>query len=578
MASVMGLKRAGLFILIVSFSCSVTPPAAERDTSFAERGETLFEAVKENADLGRHRELRKAGKRYLEEFAEAPRAGEVRILLGTADIELGFYDEAREVLEPLTDRNAESPMRGRALVLLAEVDRSKGLYPASAGRLLEALSADLESQRRRDALEMLSDVSKLLSRQQLDRLEIEYASSPGIGIVLDASLAFSKAVNDTAAIRRLSTKLSSVDLKRARPESYEAETVEPIFTKATDSSSMYRIGLLCPLSGRFAAIGEAFLRGASLALKEARREGLTSIELIVADSRADPLGAKDAAERLVTDERVDALVGGVLSTSTIAAAQVANYEETVLLSPVATAEGIAGIGKWIFQTTDNAEAEVIAVARLACDDLGLARIAFLAADDIRFRDLERLFSAEVRRSGGELTISEFYAEGSTDYKEHLERIRASDPEALFIASDTDDLILILPQLSFYEFGIQLLGTSGWNSGRLLRMVGRDMEGAIFPAVVRSRIDEELYKTAAALTGEPVGDINPFVLGGYKGIRTVLEAMKRSGEGGEALRNELARLLENKRHPFLELYLERGIPFYRVVNERLEEYTILRVNP
>ncbi|UCF06645.1 MAG: ABC transporter substrate-binding protein [bacterium] len=574
----MGLKRAGLFILIVSFSCSVRPPAVERDTSFAGRGEMMLEEVKEYADLKHYRELRKVGKQYLEEFAMAPGADEVRILLGTADIELGFFDEARSVLEPLADHAAESPLRGHALILLAEVDRSKGLYPASAGRLLEALSTDLESQRRRDALEVLSDVSTLLSWQQLDRLEIEHASSPGIGIILNASLAFSKAVNDTAAVRRLTAKLSEIDLKMAHPEPYVAETVEPIFTKVPGRSSRYRIGLLCPLSGRFAAIGEAFLRGASLALKEARRGGLVDIELVVADSRANPLGAREAAERLVTDEHVGALIGGVLSTSTIAAAQVANFEETVLLSPVATEAGIAEIGEWIFQTTDNAEAEVVAVARLVCDDLGLVRIAFLAADDIRFRDIERLFSAEVRRSGGELTISEFYAEGSTDYKEHIERIRASDPEALFIASDTDDLILILPQLSFYEFGTQLLGTSGWNSGRLLRMVGRDMEGAIFPAVVRSRIDEELYKAAAALTGEPVGDINPFILGGYKGVRTVLEAMKRSGEGGEALRNELARLLDNRRHPFLELYLGRGIPFYRVVNERLEEYTILRVNP
>ena len=172
--------------------------------------------------------------------------------------------------------------------------------------------------------------------------------------------------------------------------------------------------------------------------------------------------------------------------------------------------------------------------------------------------------------------AEFYAEGSTDYHESFRVLRESAPEALFIASDTEDLILILPQLSFYEFGVQLLGTSAWNSSRLLRMAGHDMEGAIFPAVLGEQAAEEQFATAAAILDEPVGDVNPFLLGGYEGVKIVLNALQRSGVGGEGLREEMIRFFNNRRHPFLELASGQGIPFHTVRRERIEDFMTMTI--
>jgi branched-chain amino acid transport system substrate-binding protein len=337
----------------------------------------------------------------------------------------------------------------------------------------------------------------------------------------------------------------------------------------------YRIGVLCPLEGRFAPLGDSFLRGASIALKEARATGLPSVELVVGDTRGAPLACRSVAQRLVEEERVDALLGEVLSSSTIAAAQVAQLSRTVLLSPVATEEGIGEIGDWVFQTGLGSEVEIAAIARMACVRLGLTRIAFLSSDDLRSRRISLLFRDEVERLGGELVIAEFYPEGRTDFAAAIDRVRAAAPEALFIGSDTEDLILILPQLSFHEFGVQLLGTSDWNSKRLLRMTGRDLEGALFPADVEARRGERQFTAACTLVKEPVGEINQVVVGGYRGTRLLIEALSRSRSGGEALRLEMARLLDQRRHPFLELLAGDGILFYTVRNEQAVEFETLK---
>jgi branched-chain amino acid transport system substrate-binding protein len=347
--------------------------------------------------------------------------------------------------------------------------------------------------------------------------------------------------------------------------------------RTAEAASRRRIGVLCPLEGRFATLGESFLRGASVALKEARLKGIANVDLIVGDTRGNPLECRSIAERLIDEERVDALLGEVFSSSTIAAAQIAELSGTVLLSPVATEEGIGGVGGWVYQIAPSSEVEIAALARMACGRLGLRRVAFMSSDDLPSRRIARLFGDEVERLGGELVIAEFYPEASTDFGESIERVRGADPEALFIGSSAEDLILILPQLSFHEFGSQLLGTSAWNSKRLIRMVGRDLEGALFPAYIDQSSGERLFTNACALVKEAPGEINQVVIGGYRGTRLLLEALAKSKSGGAPLKEEMSRLLERRRHPFLDLVAGEGILFYTVRNERAVEYGVLKAD-
>ena len=337
----------------------------------------------------------------------------------------------------------------------------------------------------------------------------------------------------------------------------------------------FRIGVLCPLEGRYATLGEAFLRGSSIALKEARSKGITNVELVVGDTRGAPLTCRAVAERLIAEEHVGALLGEVLSSSTIAAAQVAELSRVVLLSPVATEEGIDEIGSWVFQTAFGAEVETAALARMACGRLGLRRIAYLSSEDPASRREAARFSDEVERLGGRLVAAEFYPAGNTDFAEIVGRLASAAPEALFIGSEIEDLILILPQLSFHEFGVQLLGTSAWDSRRLIRMAGKDLEGAIFPADIGARKAEQQFIAACALVKETPGESSQVMVGAYQGTRMLVEASAKVKSGGEPLREEMSRMLEKRRHPYLDLVAGEGIPFYTVRGEKLIEFEVLR---
>ncbi len=572
------LKRIRLAALValplVAACASKEVPLETAQSPAAAREERLGE-FRALVTAGDAKAVRKAGKRFLEEYPDSEDAVEVRLETGRAGLQLGFLDEAAGILSPLASPEAGAETAAEANLLLADIDRDRGRFPEAAGRLMTAMALDPSVSG--EARAALSEIVPMLSSRQLADLQEEYPSAPGIELVYEGSLRMAEASGDTALVREIRSHIAALDTMETAVAPVPGRSVSPATVRPRregEGEASGTIGLICPLSGRFAPLGREFLRGAAVAIREAREYGSTGVELVVGDSRSAALDARESALLLIERERVDAIVGGVLSSTTIAAAQAAECAGTVLYSPVASQEGIADIGRFIFQRSRGYETEVAAVARVACLEMGMRRIAMMAEDSPRWRALAELFGREVEGLGGTFCEPVFYQRGSTDFQHDIDRLRRSDPDALFIPSDTDDLVLILPQLSFYEFGVQLLGTSSWNSGRLLRMAGRDMEGAVFPVEGISGPDEQRYLSAAALTGYEGGEVNRFIVGGYDGVRMMLEAMAASSVSGKTLRDEMERMLEEKRHEFIALMAGDGIPFNIVRGGKVQRYVVL----
>ncbi|MCK4538049.1 MAG: amino acid ABC transporter substrate-binding protein [Candidatus Krumholzibacteria bacterium] len=574
------IRRTILFLLVpLLVSCAEAPPDLSVARTPDEICEDLEIEIRTSLFDEDYKEVRKSGLRYIEQCEGADNIDDVRLITGRACVETGHLTEARNILLPVTEVGVSSPGRGEAFLILAGIDRGRGLFYDAAVSLLEALSSGLGDASRMTARESLREVTSLMPEGRLERVRDEYGSFDGIGIVLEACLIFAVADSDTSKVRMLREHLSSIDEKRTVPDRAVSRNIISSVTESSEDSDLagMRLGLLCPLSGRFSPLGEAFLWGASIAMKEGAKRGMGGVELVVGDTGANPLTALNVARRMVDEEKVSAIAGCVLSAPTIAASQVAQVEGVVMFSTVATETGISGIGDHIFQAGTDQHTEIAAIAWIACVEMELERIAFLSSEDPVSRKTERLFRENVERFGSSLVISDFYDEGSTDFLANIERIRGASPDALFIASDAEDLILILPQLSFYEFGVQLFGSSSWNSRNLIRMTARDMESAVFPAESDISGEEQILRSAAAMVDDQNGEVNRFSTGGYIGVSKMLEVMKDAMESGRDLRDEMEKNLENRQHRYIELVSGDGIVFYTIRNERLVRFTTLRLS-
>jgi hypothetical protein len=540
-----------LVAVILLSACAVAPEGKSPLPGDAGGADELLTGIRTYSFEGDNEEIRRAGKRFLSLYPDDPAITEVRLLVASADVELGFFDEAARLAGEVMEGGAAEQDRAEALLLVSEVEKARGGFEEAARVILRVLDMEADRQVSSRARESLAGIADLLQPEAQDALLDAHAGDRGIEIIMESRLRYAEAVGDTAAVRIFGERLDVLYAERpAEPREPSGGITVPVAD--AQAAGLPKIGILCPLSGRFAPVGEAFLEGASIAVRESMKRNSLAVELVVADSRGDPLTARSAAEKLIVEEDVVAVVGAILSSPTIAAAQVADHRETVLLSPVATEEGIREIGEWIFQISSGTDVEVISISRLACEELGMKRLAFLAADNTRTRSICRLFSREVEVRGGLVCATEFYREGSTDFRENLERIRRSSPEGLFIASNTDDLVLILPQFSYYEFGVQLFGTSAWHSERLLRM-----------------------SAAFGYIGESSEEFNTFILGGYKGTRTILTALAEGARDKAALRGAVSRVIENRPPEYLEFVSGPGITFFTVHDERFEVFITQR---
>lgn len=242
-----------------------------------------------------------------------------------------------------------------------------------------------------------------------------------------------------------------------------------------------RVGLLCPLSGEYAALGQAMYDGALLALEEYNRAEGDSLTLVTLDTRGDEVVAVQAARQLIEEEGAIAIIGALLSSTTTAVGVLCQERGVPLISPTATKETINQLGPNVFQTNLTRDFETRLVARAGVEALLRRRFAILYPEGEEGRATADLFAAEVEARGGRVVAVETLRRGQTDYAEPIGRIRRAGPEALFVPVAPSEMRLLAPQLVFHDLRVQLLGPSSWNSSSLVREAGESLDRAIVPS-------------------------------------------------------------------------------------------------
>lgn len=126
---------------------------------------------------------------------------------------------------------------------------------------------------------------------------------------------------------------------------------------ATDPASAqtpFKIGVILPLTGNTAWGGRPAKMAAELAAQEVNAQKLAGnfkIDLVFADGACEPRTSYAAAEKLINQERVQALIGEWCSSASVAIAQVANDAKIPYIVQISTADGIAkNAGRYVFQS------------------------------------------------------------------------------------------------------------------------------------------------------------------------------------------------------------------------------------
>ena len=326
-----------------------------------------------------------------------------------------------------------------------------------------------------------------------------------------------------------------------------------------------RLGVILPLSGKYAQFGEQALKGILLAadiFESSSLEGKgVNLEIIIKDTKDDPLTTEKAVEALGADEGVVAIIGPLLSITAMGAAQKAQQLKIPMIA-LSQRPGLTNTGDYIFRNFLSPLEQARAIANYAMDTLRCKKFAVLYPSSSYGIELANLFKEEVKKGKGDIVAEEQYKEGQTYFgKEVAKLFKIKETEkkegrrsirtfkatvtadALYIPDYFNTIGLIAPHLAYYNIkDIKLLGSNGWNSPKLIELAGKYVEGAVFTdgffAGSKRETTLQFVNNFKDLYGTAPGIIEAQA---YDAARVMIEAMLQSNGEKEDVRTKLADL-------------------------------------
>jgi branched-chain amino acid transport system substrate-binding protein len=291
-----------------------------------------------------------------------------------------------------------------------------------------------------------------------------------------------------------------------------------------------KLGVLLGYTGPIESLVGPMADGAELAIKEVSDSGALLGGLQVVSVRGDTTcidsaAAVAAAERLVTADRVDAIVGGDCSGVTIAMLQnVAKPNGIVMISPSATSPALSTIeDDGLFFRTAPSDARQGEVVADILQEMEIGEAALTYTNNDYGKGLADSIAANVEMRGGTITMSTPHEDGKGDYSAEVAALAAVGGDILIVAGylDQGGKGIIQASLDSGAFD-QFFLPDGMIGDSLVEAIGADLNGSIgtvpgTDSPGAARLDEMLGMAAG-----------PFVSESYDAAALILLAMQAAG--------------------------------------------------
>ncbi|QNK48183.1 ABC transporter substrate-binding protein [Brevibacterium sp. PAMC23299] len=317
---------------------------------------------------------------------------------------------------------------------------------------------------------------------------------------------------------------------------------------SSKSGDTIKIGANLELSGGTASFGQSAADGLKLAIDEINKEGINGkkLEIVKVDNKSDAAEATSGSIKLVSQDKVVAVVGSATSTNTLAQVQVAQDNKVPLLTPTATNPDITNkagkLNDYVFRTCFIDPFQGTVAANFASDEIG-AKTAAIYVDSASdySKGLAAAFKEAFTAKGGKIVAEEAYVTKDTDFRSTLTRIKSANPEFVFLPGYYEEVGLILKQAREDGIDLPFMGGDGWDSPKVVEIAGAEALKNTYITNHYSPEDEDakIQDFVAAFKKEYDKTPDAFAALGYDTGYYLADAIKRSGDASpEKIRQAL----------------------------------------
>ena len=296
------------------------------------------------------------------------------------------------------------------------------------------------------------------------------------------------------------------------------------------------VGVNAELTGNVANYGKSMKSGFELAVEEVNKAGGINgkkVRVVEADNKSEPSESGNAATKIVTKDKVVAVIGPATSGCVAAEEPILSSNKVPLIAPCATAPGITvdksgKVKPFVFRACfiDPYQGEIM--AKFASEDLKVKKVAILHDSSSDYsKGLTAVFTEKFKAAGGTITADEAYLAKDIDFKAALTKLKATNPDAIYIPGYYEEVAKIIKQAREIGLNVPLLGCDGWDSPKLVEIAGKEATNKCYFSNAYTAEDKDpgVQKFISAYKAKfnKVPDV--FALEGYNAGLVLFNALK-----------------------------------------------------
>lgn len=330
-----------------------------------------------------------------------------------------------------------------------------------------------------------------------------------------------------------------------------------------------KIGILLGFTGPIESLTPDMASGAELAISEVNAagnfmSGKTTLSSVRADSTCiDAAAATAAAERLITAEKVSAIMGADCSGVTTAVLQnVAMANGVVMVSPSATSPALSTLeDNGLFFRTAPSDARQGQVVAEILKARGFTSAAMTYTNNDYGKGLADSIEANFTAAGGEITISAAHEDGKGDYGAEVAALAQAGGDILIVAGylDQGGKGIIQASLDAGAFDIFFL-PDGMIGDSLPDAIGPDLDGSIGSLPGTDSPGAAQFASLAEAAGFAAG---PFAAESYDAAALIILAMQAANStNSQDFKDHLMKVANAPGEKIYPGELAKGIKYLR----------------
>ncbi|NLJ61998.1 MAG: ABC transporter substrate-binding protein [Alcaligenaceae bacterium] len=267
------------------------------------------------------------------------------------------------------------------------------------------------------------------------------------------------------------------------------------------------------------------------------------VEYLVLDDATDTTVAVRNMRKLITEDKVDVVIGTSVTPGSLAMVDVAGETKTPMISVAANArivEPVEGAREWVFKTPQNDQLMAAALAD-AMEKQGVKTLGFIGFNDAYGDGWLDVMKAAAEAKGIKMVAIERYSRSDTSVTGQVLKLTSANPDGILIAGAGTPVALPQGELKNRGYKGIIYQTHGAANNDVLRVCGKDCEGMFLPAgplLVADQLPDDNPVKASALEYKNLyegkygeGSINTFGGHMWDAALLVQDAIPRALETG-----------------------------------------------